>query len=188
MHKETFEFDICVHYFDFDYGFMDTYVKTYQLLYFKYGKFIVYQSYLNKAVKSKSNSHQPIPSIVTVLCPVMTETYFGMEYFLVMYVRLRIPESFLDICFPSFRLLSLFTMHAHISLNLKNDFGSTFAIIPFPISPQEVSFSFKSVSAITCCYCLIHLLHFSSGQIQLQCQFNAILLRYQTISMHSYSF
>lgn len=45
MLNETFETDVYVHYFNFDYGFMDIYiyVKTYQLLHFKYGTLIVCQ-------------------------------------------------------------------------------------------------------------------------------------------------
>ena len=112
-------------------------VKTYQLLYFKYEEFTVCQSHLNKTAKNKNNSHQPSHSIVAISCLCWLRHNFGMEYFLVMNVYFRIPKSFPDIWVLWFKTLSSFNWAYSPWLNPKNDSGSTFAIIWFPIFPRK---------------------------------------------------
>lgn len=63
---------------------------------------------------------------------------FGMEFFLVMNVYFRTPKSSPDICVPHSKPYPHSTRHIHLSLNLKNDSGSAFAIIWFPIFPNWV--------------------------------------------------
>lgn len=152
---------------------MDTYkVKTYQLLYFKYEEFTVCQSYLNKTAKNKKNSH----SVVAISCLCWLRRNFGMEYFLVMDVYFRIPKSFPDnLCSliqnPILIQLGIFTLVWILRMILVQHLLS----FDSPSSlGTEFFIPFKSISAITCYYCLIS----PTSKTQIKYNYNANLIVY----------